>query len=260
MVFAGKDLLNEHTLEHYQLHNNSSLTQMLRMHGGMDPFEMLRNRAKKQAALLQEQEAARDPSGFAKTDAHQQDIQQQNQAKKVAAEEREMAKAQTQARLNSQFEALIIEEEIASACPLAATPALVQAASTASSTIYQQVTNRHLSSRTANRLLLHMRARVQEGSSIRATIPTPLDRAARVQFLIAEPANQTEVYTQDITVEHIQEACANLTPALTLVEVSDPHKRNLPQLFKITSAGTMSRLRIKTKNPCRIFIHFKKAT
>jgi hypothetical protein len=180
MVFAGKDLLNEHTLEHYQLHNNSSLTQMLRMHGGMDPFEMLRNRAKKQAALLQEQEAAKDPSGFAKTDAYQQDIQQQNQAKKVAEAERALAKAQTQARLNSQFEALIIEEEIASACPLAATPALVQAASIASSAIYQQVTNRNLSSRTANRLLLHMRARVQEGSSIRATIPTPLDRAARV--------------------------------------------------------------------------------
>jgi hypothetical protein len=206
----------------------------------MDPFEMLRNRAKKQAALLQEQEAAKDPSGFAKTDAHQQDIQQQNQAKKVAEAERALAKAQTQARLNSQFEALIIEEEIASACPLAATPALVQAASIASSTIYQQVTNRHLSSRTANRLLLHMRARVQEGSSIRATIPTPLDRAARVQFLIAEPANQTEVYTHDITVEHIQEACANLTPALTLVEVSDPHKRNLPQLFKITCASTLA--------------------
>jgi hypothetical protein len=141
IVSAGTDLQDEHTLEHYKLGNNSSLAQMLRMHGGMDPFEMFRNRAKKQAALLQEQEAARDPSGFAKTDAHQQDIQQKNQAKIVAEAERALAKAHTQARLNSQFEALIMEEEIASTCPLAATPALVQAASTASSVIYHQVTN-----------------------------------------------------------------------------------------------------------------------
>ncbi len=61
-----------------------------------------------------------------------------------------------------------------------------------------------------------------------------------MQFLIAEPTNQTEAYDQEITVEHIQEACANLTPVLTLVEVSDPHKRNLPHLFKITCAGTLA--------------------
>ncbi len=115
IVFAGIDLLNEHTLEHYKLGNNSTLAQMLRMHGGMDPFEMFRNRAKKQAALRQEQEAANDPSGFAKTDAHQQDIQQKNQAKKVAEAERALAKSQAQTRLNSQFEALIMEETNASA-------------------------------------------------------------------------------------------------------------------------------------------------
>ena len=240
IVFAGMDLLNEHTLEHYKLGNNSALAQMLRMHGGMDPYTMLTNRAKKQAVLRQEEEAAKDPSGFAKTDAHQHDIQQKNQAKKMAEEERALAKAQAQTRLNSQFEALIMEESNASACPLAATPALVQAASLATSAIYKQAANRNLSSRTIDRLFLHIRARIQEGLSTRSTNIAPLDRAARTQFLIAEPTSQTESYAQAITVEHIQEACENLTSALTLVEVSDPHKRNLPQLFKITCAGTLA--------------------
>ena len=240
IVFAGMDLLNEHTLEHYKLGNNSALAQMLRMHGGMDPYTMLTNRAKKQAVLRQEEEAAKDPSGFAKTDAHQQDIHQKNQAKKMAEEERALAKAQAQTRLNSQFEALIMEESNASACPLAATPALVQAASLATSAIYKQAANRNLSSRTIDRLFLHIRARIQEGLSTRSTNIAPLDRAARTQFLIAEPTSQTESYAQAITVEHIQEACENLTSALTLVEVSDPHKRNLPQLFKITCAGTLA--------------------
>jgi hypothetical protein len=182
LVFAGRDLLNEHTLEHYKLGNNSALAQMLRMHGGTDPYEMLKNRAKKQAALLQEKEAVEDPSGFAKTDAHQQDIQQKNQAKKMAEEERALAKAQAQARLNSQFEALIIEEANASACPLAATPALVQAASLATSAIYKQEANRNISSRTMDRLFLHIRARIQEDLSIRSTNIAPLDRAAPTQF------------------------------------------------------------------------------
>ena len=213
---------------------------MLRLQGGMDPYAMLKQRAQKQAALRQEEAAAKDPSGFAKTDAHQQDIQQKNQAKKLAEEERALAKAQAQALLNRQFEALAIEEANAAACPLAATPALAQAASQATSAIYKQVAFRNLSSRTTERLFLHIRARIQEGCSIRSTNTAPLDRAARVQFLLAEPYSPSELYAQTVTEEHIQAVCANLTSALTLVEVSDPLKRNLPQLFKITCTGTLA--------------------
>jgi hypothetical protein len=60
--------IGEHTLEHYKLRNNSALAQMLRMHGGMDPYVMLTHRAKKQEVLRQEEEADKDPSGFAKTE------------------------------------------------------------------------------------------------------------------------------------------------------------------------------------------------
>jgi hypothetical protein len=61
IVFAGTDLQDEHTLEHYKLGNNSSLAQMLRMHGGMDPYEMLRNRAKKQAASYKSRKQPKTP-------------------------------------------------------------------------------------------------------------------------------------------------------------------------------------------------------
>ncbi len=135
IVFAGIDLLNEHTLEHYKLRNNSALTQILRLHGGMDPFTMLKQRARKQEALRQEEASAKDPSGFAKTDTHQQDIQQRNQAKIMVEEERARAKAQAQARLNRQFETLTMEEANAAACPLAATLALAQASSQETSAI-----------------------------------------------------------------------------------------------------------------------------
>ena len=240
IVYEGTDLLNEQTLEHCKIHNNSALAQLLHLRGGMDAFKMYQQRAQKQAALRREEEAAHDPSGFAKTDAHQQEIQQQNQAKKMAEEERARAKAHAQAVLNRQFEALGIEEANAAACPLAATPAQAQAASQAASAIYKQAASRNLSSRTTERLFLHIRARIQEGDSIRTTSAAPLDRAARVQFLLTEPHSQVEPYAQAVTVEHIQEACANLTPALALVEVSDPLKRDLPQLFKITCASTLA--------------------
>ena len=82
IVYEGTDLLNEQTLEHCKIHNNSALAQLLHLRGGMDAFKMYQQRAQKQAALRREEEAAHDPSGFAKTDAHQQEIQQKNQEKK----------------------------------------------------------------------------------------------------------------------------------------------------------------------------------
>ncbi len=106
--------------------------------------------------------------------------------------------------------------------------------------MYKQATARNLSSRTIDRLFLHIRTRIQEGLNIRSTNTAPLDRAARAQFLLAEPTSQTEPYAQTVTVEHIQEVCANLTSVVTLLEVSDPLKRNLPQLFKITCTGTLA--------------------
>lgn len=123
IIYAGTELRNEHTLAHCKVRNNSALAQLLRLRGGMDPFKMIQQRALKQEALRREAEAAQDPSGFAKTDAHQQQIQQQNQAKKLAEEQRALAKVQAQAVISRQFEALGIEEANAAACPLAATPA-----------------------------------------------------------------------------------------------------------------------------------------
>ena len=108
------------------------------------------------------------------------------------------------------------------------------------STIYKQATSRNLSSRTGNRFFLHLRAKTQEGDSLRTTSAAPLDRVTRVQFLLAEPHNQAEPYAQAVTVEHIQQACTSFTPTLASVEVSDPLKRNLPQLFKITCTGTLT--------------------
>jgi len=58
--------------------------------------------------------------------------------------------------------------------------------------------------------------------------------------LLAESHSQTEPYAQAITLEHIRAACTTLTSALTIVEVSDPLKRDLPQLFKITCDGTLA--------------------
>jgi len=244
LIFAGKQMEDPHTLPHYAITDMDTIYQLLRLRGGMDPFKMFQQRALKQEALRQAaaaaQEATADPSGFAKTDADHQDIQQKFQAKQLAETERALAKAHEQAIVNRQLEALSIEEARATACPLASTPAQEQAALAAMVTIYKHATKRNLSSRSTERLLLHMRAKIQEGASIRNTSAAPLDRAARVQFLLAEPHNTTESYAQKLTTDHIRTACATLTSALSIVEVSDTLKRPLPQLFKITCDGTLA--------------------
>ena len=248
LIFAGKQMKDQDKLSRYGVSDGSTIHQLLRLRGGAgnaNAYQLLLKHNKQREALLREaareEEEGRDTAGFQKADEQQQRIQQEQQAKRLEEEQQARDKEEAQVLLNAQLKTLLIEQDQANACPLADTPEKALAATNTAIKIYKSYTGRNLGTQAANRLLLHLRAKSQEGRKIRANTPSaPPNRADRVQFLLAEPILPPTPHTHPTTVEHVQASCSFFTTKLSVIEVADPTGRHAPQLFKITCDGTLT--------------------
>jgi ubiquitin C len=248
LIFAGKQMEDHEKLSRYGASDGSTIYQLLRLRGGAgkaNAFQLLLQHNKQRDALqkeaAREEEEERDTAGFRKADEQQQQIQQHHKDQRLKEEQQARDKEAAQTLLNAQLKTLLLEQDRAETCPLADTPEKATAATNTAIKIYKAFTNRNLGTLAASRLLLHLRAKTQEGRKIRTDAPyAPPNRADRVQFLLTEPVLPPTPHTHPTTVEHIQAACSSFTTKLSVIEVDDPTDRHVPQLFKITCDGTLT--------------------
>jgi WD40 repeat protein len=243
LIFAGKQMEDQEKLSRYGVSDGSTIYQILA--GKANAFQLLLQHNKQREALqkaaAREEEETRDTAGFQKADEQQQQIQQRHKDQRLKEEQQTRDKEAAQTLLNAQLKTLMIEQDRAETCPLADTPEKATAATNTAIMIYKTHTNRNLGTQAASRLLLHLRAKTQEGRKIRTDAPyAPPNRADRVQFLLTEPVPPPTPHTHPTTVEEIQAAYSSFTTKLSVVEVDDPTHRHTPQLFKITCDGTLT--------------------
>jgi hypothetical protein len=178
LIFAGKQMEDQEKLSHYGATDGSTIYQLLRLRGGAgkaNAFQLLLQRNKQRETLLKEaareEEERQDTAGFRKADEQQQQIQQQHQDKRLKGEQQTRDKEAAQTLLNTQLKTLLLEEDQAETCPLADTPEKATAATNTAIKIYRAYTNRNLGMQAASRLLLHLRAKTQEGRKIPLSHP-----------------------------------------------------------------------------------------